>query len=285
MNIKIHSVTQILLLVFLSCPLFALDISLPPIHKAYEGVFSEGDRISYPSLPELEEDNPMLRLCETNGIAFGVPYFLIKSRLRENESDIVGALHYARLADACIAWCTPPENPALAKLYQQEMTKLTADLCLLTLRNSRALGKHRTAEEYAYSLLSMPTIDQEKKIEGMQELIQLYITQARFDDAYSLCTNLHSISTVLPKESFVIKADVAFHLDKSQEAFTDLLTILYTDGVHTTHPEKDPALQLFLKRIGRAEKEDILALYDALKAQLDYETLEKGKEDVISGSS
>ena len=262
--------------------IYALDVSLPSLQKAYECIHTSKAEHVNALLPNIKNDSPMLRVCETNGIAFGVPYFFLRSSVAEKHNDTVKALHYLRLSEACFDWCRIPTNSAREALYNKEKTSLTADICLGMTRNARSIDKNYTAETYAYRLLSLPDVAEDKEIAARLELVQLYATQGRYHDAYSVCTSLHARATILPKEAFVRKADAAFRVGKNREAFSDLLTVLYTDGLQVEKPEDDPALRLFLKRIGRADREDIFALYDALKTQLDYEELVQGKEKLIA---
>jgi len=117
---------------------------------------------------------------------------------------------------------------------------------------------------------------------AMLNLVELYFTQARYKDAHNIITNLFDRVDELPKEAFVKRAQLEFQLGKNEKAFSDLLAVIYNDGLQQDEPWNDPALRLFLIRVARAEEYDIVALYDALKTQLDYEKLIAGKEELLA---
>ncbi len=274
-----------LLLCFLLLAVLSTSVFAAPAHgpDALFAVLDSGVQTDAPALlAAFGDGHPVLRQCNANGIAYAVPYYLLKGRMAAQAGNIAVALRELRRADGVLVWCQAPTNAALSAEFHRLFSHYAALIYLDAARHSRAIGKHLTAEHYARRVLALPHTDDDARAQASLELAQLYRAQGRVALAYTVCTALHARAQVLPKEAFVVKADTAFCLGKHREAFTDLLTVLFTDGIQSARPHDDPALTLFLRRIGRATPEEILAFHDALGIQLEREELTAGKEPLLA---
>lgn len=242
------------------------------------------------------------RLCLSNGVCIGWIYFDLKMQTAEAMNRLDDALRAARFAERYLPFFQSPTNSTckqlktettvagLAEAGKPQLPPLTTDLQSICsaqtysgmARIARKIGKNYTSEQYALTVISMTNIPESILAPAMLNLVELYFTQARYKDAHKIITNLFDRVDKLPKEAFVKRAQLEFQLGKNEKAFSDLLAVLYTDGLQQNEPWNDPALRLFLIRIARAEEYDIVALYDALKTQLDYEELIAGKEKLLA---
>lgn len=272
----------LLFLLSLAChTAYAFEVALPDLESVRQSI-ADGDIAgARAALPNEPDDSPMLRLRYDDGIAFGVPFLLVKGQLAYPDN-LIESLLYLEHALGSLAWCVPPTNAADVAAYNQRYVELESDICLHLARAARVLGKNYYAEYYGQRVLALPHGDEDRNIAATLELAQLYRNQGRYSLAYSVCTALYARTEFVPKDVFAIYAESAFRIGYNREAFSTLLTILYTDGVQAEKPYQDPALTLFLQRIGRAGREEILALYDALQTQLTLEELVRGKEDLIA---
>jgi len=269
-----------LLLASFSCAVFAAPARGP---DALFALVESGVQADAPALlAAFADGHPVLRQCNSNGIAYAVPYYLLKGRAAAQTGDIAAALRELRRADGVLVWCQAPTNAALNTAFHRLFSHYAALIYLDAARAARRIGKNLTAEHYARRVLALPHADDDARAQASLELAHLYRTQGRCALAYTVCTALHARAQVLPKEAFVAKADPAFWLGKNREAFTDLLTVFFTDGIQNAQPHEDAALTLFLRRIGRATPEEILAFHDALGIQLEREELTAGKEPLLA---
>lgn len=261
-------------------PVFAVPAHGP---DALFAVLDSGVQTDAPALlAAFADGHPVLRQCNSNGIAYAVPYYFLKGRTAAQAGDIAVALRELRRADGVLVWCAPPTNTADKAVFHRLFSHYAAQIYLDAARAALRIGKNLTAEHYARRVLALPHTDDDARAQASLELAQLYRAQGRVALAYTVCTALHARAHVLSKEAFVVKADTAFCLGKNREAFTDLLTVVFTDGVQSARPHDDPALTLFLRRIGRATPEEILAFHDALGIQLEREELTAGKEPLLA---
>lgn len=159
-----------------------------------------------------------------------MPYYLLKSRLAAQAGDSAGVLRELRRADGLLVWCAPPTNAAEKPAFHRLFSHYAAQIYLEAARLSHRIGKHLTAEQYARRVLALPHADDDARAHATLELARLYTAQGRFALPYSVRTALHARAQVLPKEAFVAKADATFRVGKNREAFTDLLTVLFTNG-------------------------------------------------------
>ena len=215
------------------------------------------------------------RLCLSNGVCIGWVYYDLKMQTAEAMNRPDEALQAARFAERHLPFFQNQTNLT-------DKSICTAQTYSGMARNARKIGKNHTSEQYALTVISMTNIPESILVPAMLDLVELYSAQARYKDAHNIMTNLFSCVDELPKEAFVKKAQLEFQFGKNEKAFSDLLAVLYTDGLQKNEPWNDPALRLFLVRIARAEEYDIVALYDALQTQLDYEELIAGKEELLA---
>ena len=130
-----------------------------PVLAQAENALATNDVTSASSaLAGIPNDSPLLRQRSKDGIAFGVPFFILKSRIAETQNDSINCLAFLRMAEGCLSWCVCPTNPALAVKYPAAYNTCIATIDVAMARNARKIAKNYTAFRYAAEAMALTNI-------------------------------------------------------------------------------------------------------------------------------
>ena len=243
-------------------------------------------------LPKVEDGDLMLFITDPKtGICHAWDYYYCKQLIANSRPDHLSALEAGNnalkfLELSKIPVKSPDVQPTADDtnkfLQLKEECKQLSYIQIA--KSSMGFNKNLSAENHLTYVIN-PTNNASDDIlcEAVGALAELYVKQGRYEAAYDAISLVLERVVYLPKSIMLQRADSCFWLNKNQEAFADLLAVLFSDDLNRKEPWNDPVLTLFLRRITRAEDRDVAALYDALGYQMNliYSDKNLKKSDVV----
>ena len=245
-------------------------------------------------LPKLEDDNLMLFITDPKtGICHAWLYFYAKQLIENQRNKYIEsldngnqALNFLEVSKVPIGLDGNPPNQEATNQFLQMKEECKFLSYIEIAKSSMHFGKNIAAENYLKYVIA-PENQAPNNIlcEAVSGLAELYTRQGRYNLAYQAITQVLARVKFLPKSILMQKANAAFLINKSKEAFSDLLSVMHDEDLSRKEPWNDPIITLFLLRLAHADEADITGFYEALFYQVTLVYLDSTLKNDQKGES
>lgn len=212
------------------------------------------------------------RVSVTNGYQHGFILHALKGYIFEQSNDPPKA--YREYQNALSYLGMPLATNTFPQPY--------AEACVGIGRCCRELGREDTAGAWLHSALSLCPKDDSIFESATVELAEIAAAQGDYRRSVSILTQLFDRVLMPGKPAFALLADSFFYCGDDVDAFDVLIAGLNCHTADAVLLWKDPLIQLYKKRLGRATETDIYILFEALGGQIDRVAPIAGNEELMA---